>query len=207
MSADNGLTIESSPSGRNGQATLTARLNGEPIAVDTFSLTKDKDRAAFVAKVCDGRRGIDKATVEAQLLGLAAEVASKPEGQPAPDTLPEVDVSAIIRPERFVTPEVSGLAVAAMTAIGDTPTGRWLLYLRWADGRRECRPMPHCLDLPGGRRLWIHPTPCEPTAHTPRGWSADARRRWLTGEPTPDPAEVFKAVAERFAYYLDFPKD
>jgi hypothetical protein len=208
MSDHNGLTIESSPSGRNGQATLTARLNGEPIAVEAFNLTKGKDRAAFVAKLCDGRPGIDKDAVEAELLRLAAELASKTDGQPAAlDTMPELDVSAIIRPERFIAPDVSGLAVPTMTAIGESPTGRWLLYLRWADGKRECRPMPHCLDLPEGRRLWIHPNPSEPTPHTPRGWSAGARKRWLGGEPAPDPAEVFKAVAERFAYYLDFSTD
>jgi hypothetical protein len=94
-----------------------------------------------------------------------------------------------------------------MTTIGERPVGRWLLYLRWVDGKRECRPMPPCLDLPKGRRLWIHPTPSEPTAHTPRGWSADARKRWRAGELPPNPAEVFKAVAERFVYHLDFLKD
>jgi hypothetical protein len=208
MLQSDGLTLDYSPCGRNGKAAVTARVNGEAVAVESFDLTKPKARASFAASVVNGRPEIDKGAVEAALLRLAADRTAKSDGQPAPPgTLPELDVSAIIRPERFVTPGVSGLAVPTMTAIGERPTGRWLLYLRWADGRRECRPLPHCLDLPGGQPLWIHPTPSEPTASAPRGWSAAARKRWLDGQPAPDPAEVFKAVAERFAYYLDFPKD
>ena len=43
----NGLTIECSPSGRNGTATLTARLGGEVLAVETLDLTKPKTRQDF----------------------------------------------------------------------------------------------------------------------------------------------------------------
>ena len=52
-------------------------------------------------------------------------------------------------------PEVSGLAVPSMTTVGDKVCGRWLLYLRWADGKRERRPMVPALDLPDGRRLFV----------------------------------------------------
>ena len=31
------------------------------------------------------------------------------------------------------------------------------------------------------------------------GWSAAARKRWVEGEPAPDPAELFKAMATMFA--------
>ncbi len=86
------LTIDYSPTGRNGRVTLTARLAGEPIAVEAVNLAKSKDRAAFVASVCEGRPGIDAKAVEAELLRIAAELASKPErdenpSEPAPDDL------------------------------------------------------------------------------------------------------------------------
>ena len=143
--------------------------------------------------------------MEAELLRLAADLAAKPEAPADPSGLPELDAAAIVRPERFITPEVSGLAVPSMTTMGDKVQGRWLLYLRWADGKRERRPMAPALDLPDGRRLWIHPEPSEPTPNTKPGWSAAARKRWMEGEPAPDPAEVFKAMATMFARFIDLP--
>ena len=65
--------------------------------------------------------------------------------------------------------------------------------------------MAPALDLPDGRRLWIHPSPSEPTPNMKPGWSTAARRRWLEGEPAPDPAEVFKAMAAMFARFIDLP--
>jgi hypothetical protein len=203
--ADNLLTIDCAPSGRNGNATLTAKLAGEVLAVESVNLTKPKARTEFVARLCDGRQGIDAQAVEAKLLQLAADVATKPETQANPTILPELDAAAIVRPERFITPEVSGLAVPSMTTMGDKPVGRWLLYLRWADGKRELRLMAPSVDLPDGRRLFIHPEPSEPTPSTKPGWSAAARRRWSEGEPAPDPAALFKAMAALFARFIDLP--
>jgi len=206
--AEAGLTIDPGPSGRKGFVTLTARLNGEPIHVDEVNLKKDKARAGFVAKVCDGRPGIDAAALESELLRLAAEVAGKADGAPADlGALPELDVSSIIRPERFITSEVCGLAVPTMSTMGDKPVGRWMLYLRWADGRRGQRPSPTSIELPEGRRLWIHPTPPEPTASTSSGWSRAGRREWVKGAAPPSPLDVFKRLCERVAYFIDLPKE
>lgn len=207
-SGNNSLTLEYSPSGRNGKVTLTAKLGGEVLAVESLNLTKPKQRTAFAQAVCKRRPGIDAAAVEAELLRLAAEVASKPDGAPADlGALPEIDVSSIVRPERFITPEVSGLAVPTMTTLGDKPVGRWILHLRWSDGRREQRPLPTSIDLPEGRRLWIHPSPSEPTANTPAGWSRQGRRAWLQGAAAPDPADVFRRLCKRVAHFIDLPKE
>ncbi len=194
---DNGdrLTLEWKPCGRGGSATVTARLGGQPIAVETFDLTKGKAREKFVAAVSEGRPGIDRCKLEDELLKLAAD------GM----TLAEIDASRIIRPERFITPEVSGLAVPTITTFGDKVVGRWQLYLRWADGKRERRALGPMLDLPGGGRLYVHPEPGEPSLTMKAGWSVEARQRWLDGEPAPNPAELFKRVAERVAYFLDLP--
>jgi hypothetical protein len=199
-----GLILDFAPSGRNGCGTLTAKIAGEVIHVENLNIGKSKARADFIDALCKDRPGIDRQAVEAELLRLAAAPA-KPEAPADPSGLPELDAAAIVRPERFITPAVSGLAVPSMTTMGDKVQGRCLLYLRWADGKRERRPMVPALDLPDGRRLWIHPTPSEPTPTMKPGWSVAARRGWLEGEPAPDPAKVFKALAERFAYFIDLP--
>lgn len=74
-----GLTIEYSPTGRNGKATLTAKLGGDVIAVESLDLTKPQARAGFVGAVCDGRPGIDAQALGDELLRMAAELANKPD--------------------------------------------------------------------------------------------------------------------------------
>ena len=208
MEAGSSVTIECAPSGRNGKATLTARFGQEILAVESLDLAKPKQRAAFVAALREKRPDIDAGAVEAELLRHAADVAGKEGGEPAgPGILPELDVSCIVRPERLITPEVSGLTVPTMTMVGDKPAGRWALYLQWANGKRERRSVPPFIDLSEGRRLWIHPTPAEPTANTPPGWSAQARQQWLQGAQAPDPADLFKRLSERFAYFIELPRD
>lgn len=96
--SDNGdnLTLEWKPAGRQ-TATVTARLNGEVLACESFNLTKPRVRTDFAERLCDGRSGIDAPTIEAELLKAAAELASKPEAkdtgdEPMPDplaTMPE----------------------------------------------------------------------------------------------------------------------
>ncbi len=203
-----GLQLEYTPSGRNGSATITAKLAGEVLAVESLNLSKSKARATFAQTVCDGRAGIDRGEVEAELLKLAADLAAKPAGGEPVDwgNLPELDVSRIVRPERFIAPEVSGLAVPTMTTLGDKVVGRWQAYLRWQDGKRERRALGPTIDLPGGGRFYVHPEPAEPTPTMRPGWSAAARGEWLKSKPAPNPAEVFKGLCERVAYFLDLPR-
>jgi hypothetical protein len=204
---ENGLTIDFAPSGRNSCGTLTAKIAGEVIHVENLNIGKSKARAGFIDTVCKDRPGIDRKMVETKLLQLAADVAAKPEAPADPSGLPELDAAAIVRPERFITPAVSGLAVPSMTTMGDKVQGRLLLYLRWANGKRERRPMVPALDLPDSRRLWIYPSPSEPTPTMKPGWSAAARQRWMEGEQAPSPADVFKGLCSRIVYFLDFPRE
>jgi hypothetical protein len=205
MEDSGNLTIDCVPNGRNGSATLTARLGGEVIAHEKLDLGKPKARAGFADTVCNGRPGIDRNAVEAELLRLAADVTAKPEATANPTIFPELDAAAIVRPERFITPEVSGLAVPSLTTVGDKVQGQWLLYLRWPDGKRERRRIAPAIELPDGRRLFIHPEPSEPTPNMKPGWSTAARKRWMDGEQGPDPAELFKAMATMFARFIDLP--
>jgi len=207
-SSNGDLVIDYSPSGRNGTATITAKLGADVLAVERLHLTDPRARERFARGICDGRPGIEAEALEAELLRLAAELANRPQVEALADlgTLPELDTSRIIRPERFLVREVSGLAVPMTAALGQRAIGRWQLYLRWADGRRECRPLRPTVELPDGSTLWIHPEPSEPTPTTRPGWSREARRRWLAGEAVPDAIEVFGRVSEKIAYFLDLPK-
>lgn len=185
---------------------MTAKIGDDVIACESFNLTKGAERAAFAAGICSKRPGIDQATLEAELLKLAADLTGKGDrAEAAPSALPEVDTSRIVRPERFITPDVSGLAMPMMTSLGDKMIGRWLMYLRWAEGKRERRPLGPTIDVADGARLFVYPEASEPTPSMKPGWSASARRRWLDGEPAPNPTEVFRQVCERFAYFLDLP--
>ena len=73
------LTMEWTPSGRSGTATVTAKLGGDVLAVESLNLTKPKARADFAKRLCDGRAGIDPAAIESELLKAAADLASQPE--------------------------------------------------------------------------------------------------------------------------------
>jgi hypothetical protein len=112
-----------------------------------------------------------------------------------------------MRPEQFFAAEVSGLAVPVVQLHDGKPAARWYQYLRWADGRRECRELANCIDLADGRRFWIHPVPGEPAMTTAAGWSTSSRRAWLDGAAAPNPADLFKRVCERIAYHIDLSSD
>jgi len=203
-----GVSIEYTPSGRNGAATFTARHRGEIIAVEKLDTTKPKQRDAFIKTLCSGRPELNGKHIDAALLTIAAELASKPDPAAVDlDALPEIDVSRILRPERFITADVSGLSVPTMTMQDGRPVGRWLMYLRWANGRRERRLLSMSIELTAGRRFWIHPFPADPAANTPRRWSGKARVDWLAGDPAPAPADLFQRICERIAYFVDLPAE
>jgi len=191
--------------GRAGNATVSVKDGDQIIECDTFNVTMHDKRAAFLKTLMGRRPELDAIALETQLLAVADEVAREPEAPPDVHGLPEVDAAAIVRPERFIRPEVCGVAIPSMITLGDKVAGRWNLYLQWSDGTRERRPMASALDLPDGRRLFIHPEPCEPGPNAKPGWSVDARKRWLEGAPAPEPSDVFKGMAAMFAKYIDLP--
>ncbi len=201
------LTITCAPVGTTGMMKLTARLNGDSFT-DRLCIERQRDRERFAATVAERWSSVNQADVERQLDKLADEHAQESE-KPAVIG-PELDLSRIVRPERFIAPAVSGLAVPLFAEIAGRPVGRWVLMLQWADGRREQVDLPGKLALPGGGCLWIAPTPADPTPSMARslaGWSAASRRAWLDGAAAPDPAEVFKRLCERTAYFIDVPED
>jgi hypothetical protein len=215
------LTLEYQRPKSGKTVTLTAKAGDAVLHVESLDLTRSRSRTRFADAVCQGRPGIDRSRVDAELLRIAAELAhdngsgdddgGNGDKHADADDLPELDAGRIVRPERFIATDVSGLAVPSIIAVGERPVGQWRLYMKWRDGRRQAVRLPWSLDLPAGdgqstgRRLWIHPTPADPSARQTSGWSQAARRRWLSGGGLPDPAALFAAVCERFAHFLHLP--
>jgi hypothetical protein len=91
-----GLTIDCAPSGRNGTATLTVKLADNVLAVENLNLTKPRARADFLARLCEGRSGINKAAIKAELLQLAADLVAKPKGKTTLDADNVLDTKALL---------------------------------------------------------------------------------------------------------------
>lgn len=117
------------------------------------------------------------------------------------------DVDNVVRPDLFIRPEVIGLSVPQPFLADDKPAAKWVLFTRGADGRREARDLPDCLDLPDGTKLWIDPRPCDPTPSAAPGWTPAARRRWLDAADDPDPVAVFARLCRAIDHFIDFPAE
>lgn len=185
--------------------------DGSVCLLERIDLADGQRRAALIPRI-RGFTQTPPAEIERELKRLAAEAIQQAEAEKQSETVPasageEIDIGQTIRPERFITPEVSGLSVPVAVQSGGRVTKVWRTYLRWRDGRREQREMVSTLDLPDGTRLWVHPLPGDPPAEMPSGWSRAARQRWLDGEPAPSPLEVFEAVGWFVANYLDFRRE
>ena len=194
-------------SGRNSIGTLTARLGDELLHTDKLDLARASARKRFADELLTKCPALDRAAVERELLSEADKLAKSLD--PA-ETIqaPELDISRIVRPELFHTPDVSGLTVPATRIVGGRPSGRWELYLQWHDdGRRERRELEPSIELPDGGRLWIHPQPGEPEPTMRPGWTMKGRAAWLSHANPPDPADVWARICGRLTHYLDFPPD
>lgn len=198
------VNLEWNPGNRTGLGTLTAKIGNEVLAVENLDVTKSRARERFVEEVCEGRKGIDRDAVAKELLGLAAGVTANSASTPMHED--EIEIDRIVRPERIMAPEVSGIAVPRIVTVGGKMSGRYEWYLAWADGRREARAIEPTLRLPDGSQLWISPSPGEPTLAKQPGWSLRARRGWLNGQAAPCPRSLFKAMCKAIAYYLDLPR-
>lgn len=78
MANDNGLTLDYQPIRNSGKVRLSARLNGEAILTDKLDLTAEKERAAFVRKLCKTCKGIDKKAVSSELEKIVGDIVAAP---------------------------------------------------------------------------------------------------------------------------------
>jgi hypothetical protein len=201
------VTLAFTPSTNGRPGALTAEQDGTIVHLDTVDPQNAKDRARFIKDLTGKVPDLNTRDAETQLLDIASQMLSQAQPKPAPACPPaEMEVTSFIRPEQFFLPTVAGFCVPVMTAAAGKPAANWELYLRSKDGTREKREMGPCIDLPQGAKAWIHPIPGEPSLATVCGWSAAARRAWLEGAPASQPAELFKRICERIAYFIDLPE-
>jgi hypothetical protein len=207
------LDLHADSAGKGTTATVTARrggADGEVVACEKFDLAKGKERQKFIEDLRD-RLGedafhlLDAEMVERELAGMAADLAAPPKAAAAPEGV-ELGDGRVVRPERFILPDVSGLAVPRRVDRGGEVVSEWMLYLRWQDGRREAVPLPEVLTV-GSERIFITPRPPEPPPAMLPGWSAASRAEWLAGSTSMPPDETCRRLIEGFAKYLDLPSE
>ena len=73
------IILSFSRDGKPGVGTLTARYGDEVLHVERLTLSKSKDRGAFVDEIIKDRPGIDRAAVESELRQIAADELKPPE--------------------------------------------------------------------------------------------------------------------------------
>ncbi|HSW45112.1 MAG TPA: hypothetical protein VLM89_06035 [Phycisphaerae bacterium] len=193
------LTIEYRPIDKNGTLHITAIVNGQVVHVDRVDVVQASARRRFSKALAVKVPNLDAAEIDAELLRICTEADGR---KPTSDAESEI---LFARPELGHRPELSWCAIPAVCMSESGPVGRWWLYVRWADGRRERLALEQAVNLPNDRRLWLRPQPAPPVLDQPPGWTLDERASWLTGEPVPGPEELFAAICKRIAYYLDFP--
>jgi hypothetical protein len=170
----------------------------EKLSVDTSALAHLDDELIKQADAADS--AVERATREAVAQAETAAPASSA-------AWPEIDPSRIVRPERFITRAASGLSIPIHSEIEGRIVGRWLVFIRRADGRRECHTLGGNIDVGDSGRLFVHPVPGQPSGSIARGWSPEARQAWLAGTKPPDPAALFERLTERIFSFIDLPSD
>ena len=204
--------LHSDPVGGGTVATVTARKGserGDVLHVEKLDLARSQARKRFSHAVVKalGSDGNDVTpeAIEQRLAQLAANMTA-PAGPSVPTDTEEVGEGRVVRPERFILPQVSGLAVPIRAIRGGRPVHQWQLLLRWQDGRRECVEMPETIEV-GGEQVFVVPRPDAPPPSMPPGWSKSGRDAWRAGELPMAPESIFRLLRESFAKYLDLPPE
>jgi hypothetical protein len=206
------LFMHAEPAGKGTVATVTVRAGGEDgevLFIEKLDLAKSQARRKFaddfLDTLGDAAEEPSPECIEEELLRLAAGITAPPKPSALADAV-ELGDGRVVRPERFILPQVSGLAIPRRVLRGGQPAGEWLLLLRWQDGSRETIAMPEVLEVEG-ERVFIAPRPDAPPPAMLSAWSQSGRGKWLTGE-APMPADkLCRLLLESFAKYLDLPPE
>ena len=193
------IVLEHSPVGKNGLLHIAAVADGQMIYGDKLDPRAASARKRFCEALAGMVPGLAAAEIETELLRIGTEAGGR---KRQPDVA-EAEI-LVARPELGHRVEASWLTIPSVSMGGDGPVGRWFLFVRWSDGRRERRSLETALELADGQRLWLYPQPAPPAMTQSPGWSAEGRAAWLAGESAPNPADLFKSLCARLAYFLDF---
>ena len=194
------LELQQERIGSNGKCKLSALWAGEVAHTDQINPVIARHRERFAQELIRKSPAAKSVDVAAKLLALANS-----DGKRADVEADEIDVSFVVRPEQFFTSDVCGLAVPVACLVEGKPSATYRLFLRWSDGRRECRPLGNCVDLRGGAKLWLHPTPGAPAVAV-SDWSAEARAAWLEGAPAPNATDLLRRLRERILRFVELPE-
>jgi hypothetical protein len=118
----------------------------------------------------------------------------------------ELGEAQIVRPELFILPEVSGMAVPLRFARKGKSVLEWHLMLRWRDGRREAIRLDEAIAV-GSSTIYLQPRPPAPEPHLVGKWSTEGRRHWLSGGHSLPPDELCRQLLEGYAKYLHLPNE
>ena len=195
-----------------GRVKVIAR-RGPFTAVDILDPTSATSRSRFINQaVKQLGDGTDTSVID-ELLKAVAVGDAKP--TPAADTMVDhaefVDVSSLLRPERFTVRVgeewMAGFTVPKFRRGEDGLEGVWMVYLGRSDGTRDFIPLPESIEL-AGDRYYFHPEigpPAverlwEPSPGVVEGWLRD-------GTEVMQPDQLLRALVESLAMFIELPEE
>jgi len=200
------------------------------IEADTVNPLNSKERkkvASRLAEDCGEMELVER--IEQRLLeciSLMDDAADEERDEAASDQAEVVQGDmTLVRAELVISDQVVALTVPEMVRVGGENLGRWKMYARWKDGKREamvlperivCGPqsavgsedskaLPATADcrLPTADFFWIHPIPAPPALPVTCLWSAASRQEWLESRREPTARSVFEKLYEVFDTFLE----
>ena len=152
--------------------------NGVAVYSDVFDIAKNSKQKACIKtirKQFPDDAGLNAETITSWMLKEA--MYNDNEQMVDKEFGPEIDISSIVRPHLFFTPEVTGLLIPVASLCNGSFTKRWCQALQWSDGKREIREL-NCnhIEITSDKNLWFDPMPQTPTIKG--GWSKESRDKW-----------------------------
>jgi energy-coupling factor transporter ATP-binding protein EcfA2 len=186
---------------------------GACTAVDVIDPTKANARKKFINEALR-QLGDDTAT---QLIDDRLKAVATGDEEPAPspsDTRDRgdfLDVSALIRPERFTVRHgdewATGFTVPKFLRGKDGLEGVWMCYFGRSDGTKDFIELPESIEV-SGQRYYFHPEIGPPAVE--RMWepSAGVAEAWLRdGVELMRPPELLASLVDAFATFIELPEE
>src|SRR5262245_12473752 len=205
MSSASHIQLDINVVSKWGRHEVVVKLGDRVIFADRIDVASARSRKSFVKHLKDALPGLsaeDLSRLEQQLL----DKAGGPHRRPAATADPvEVDIRQVIRPEQFHTPGASGITIPVQLDIGGKLERAGKTHVRYADGQRSVIELNERLEVPGVGTLYVCPSQAIPVAVGGPAWSANARKKWLEGEPAPTASDLFRKLCIQINRFIDLP--